>query len=98
MAAVQCPFPGISARGPSDAVPSQSINDRLEDGAASYRLNVELVRGDEIRLTFSHLVLKVPTTHIRGADMSVTVHLDPIFNVESEKTSPESCRHNPEKL
>ena len=51
-----------------------------------------------IRRTFSHLVLKMPTSHIRGIDMSVTVHLDPIFNVESEKTSPESCRHNPEKL
>ena len=49
-------------------------------------------------LTFSDLVLKVPTTHIRGADMSVTVHLDPIFNVESEKTSLESWRNNPEKL
>ena len=53
---------------------------------------------ERVRLTFSHLVLKVPTTHIRGVDMSVTVHLDPIFNVESEKTSPESWRNNPEKL
>ena len=34
----------------------------------------------------------------KGVDMSVTVRLDPIFNVESDKTSPESWRNNPEKL
>ena len=72
------------------------------DGHVSHSTRSETRPGynelTSVWLTFSHLVLKVPTTHIRGADMSVTVHLDPIFNVESEKTSPESWRNNPEKL
>ncbi len=63
-----------------------------------YTLKTRTKRSHPGKIEPIYKVEKVPTTHIRGVKMSMTVHLDPIFNVESEKTSPESWRNKLEKL